>query len=203
MTLYPDARIVYPESSDNGSYLKASDLTDKLSETIENWVILESNDVALISNTTTNLSTQLADKKITLLTTDKGSAYESDDVSNITLMKLNFHFPSVDRSYNEKHASFVEAYSNKYGYVPNSYAVRGYDITFDTILRLAASESLYDAADAGYLTQYVENKFNYVQDPVSTGYFNTAAYILKYGENLEEIVVELPVESSESSYLKN
>ncbi|MBQ52259.1 MULTISPECIES: LysM peptidoglycan-binding domain-containing protein [Leeuwenhoekiella] len=201
--LYPDARIVYPESSDNGSYLKASDLTDKLSETIENWVILESNDVALISNTTTNLSTQLADKKITLLTTDKGSAYESDDVSNITLMKLNFHFPSVDRSYNEKHASFVEAYSNKYGYVPNSYAVRGYDITFDTILRLAASESLYDAADAGYLTQYVENKFNYVQDPVSTGYFNTAAYILKYGENLEEIVVELPVESSESSYLKN
>ena len=74
---------------------------------------------------------------------------------------------------------------------------------FDTILRLAASESLYDAADAGYLTQYVENKFNYVQDPVSTGYFNTAAYILKYGENLEEIVVELPVESSESSYLKN
>ena len=92
---------------------------------------------------------------------------------------------------------------DKYGYVPNSYAVRGYDLTFDTILRLAAAESLYDAADAGYITQYVENKFKYVQDPVSAGYFNTAAYILKYGENLEEIVVEIPSEQGSSSYLKN
>ena len=203
LDLYPSAKVVFPESSDSGYYLRASNLTSKLSETIDNWVILESNDIALISSVTTSLSTQAASKKITLLTTDKGSAYQSDDISNITLMRLNFHFPSVARSYTENHAGFVQAYADKYGYVPNSYAVRGYDLTFDTILRLAAAESLYDAADAGYITQYVENKFKYVQDPVSAGYFNTAAYILKYGENLEEIVVEIPSEQGSSSYLKN
>jgi len=204
LAMYPDAKVVFPKSSDNGSYLRASDLTGKLSETIENWVVLETNDIALISNVTTSLSTQISEnRKITLMTTDKGSAYESDDVSNITLMKLNFHFPSVDRAYGAGQKSFIDAYEKKYGYVPSSYAVRGYDITFDTLLRLAAAESLYDAADAGYSTQYVENKFNYIQDPVSAGYFNTAAYILKYGQDLEEIVVKLPAEATSSPFLKD
>ncbi len=202
LALYPDAKVVFPKGENGAGYVSASLLASKLSATIENWVILETNDVALISNVTTGLSTQLGAKKITLLTTDKGSAYESDDVSNITLMKLNFHFPSVDRAYTEKQLSFINAYKAKYGYVPSSYAVRGYDLTFDTLLRLAAAESLYDAAKAGYSTQYVENKFHYVQDPVSTGYYNNSAYILRYGEDLQEVVVEIP-ETPTSTYLKD
>lgn len=204
LSLYPDAKLVSPRSSGNGYYIKASDLVSKMSRTIQNWVILETNDIALISNITTTLSTQLSQSEITLLTTDKGSAYESDDVSNITLMKLNFHFPSVDREYDFKHENFIKAYTSKYGYAPNSYAVRGYDVTFDTLLRLAAAESLYSAADAGYITQYVENKFNYIQDPVSSGYYNKASYILKYGKDLEEIVVEVSEDmKTNSGYLKN
>ena len=204
LSLYPDAKLVSPRSSGNGYYIKASDLVSKMSRTIQNWVILETNDIALISNITTTLSTQLSQSEITLLTTDKGSAYESDDVSNITLMKLNFHFPSVDREYDFKHENFIRAYTSKYGYAPNSYAVRGYDVTFDTLLRLAAAESLYSAADAGYITQYVENKFNYIQDPVSSGYYNKASYILKYGKDLEEIVVEVSEDmKTNSGYLKN
>ncbi|PHQ30334.1 hypothetical protein CJ305_05050 [Leeuwenhoekiella nanhaiensis] len=202
LALYPDAKVVFPKGENGAGYVSASNLASKLSATIENWVILESNDIALISNVTTSLSTQLGSKKITLLTTDKGSAYESDDVSNITLMKLNFHFPSVDRAYTEGRLSFINAYKAKYGYVPSSYAVRGYDLTFDTLLRLAAAESLYAAADAGYSTQYVENKFHYIQDPVSSGYYNNSAYILKFGEDLEEIVVEIP-ENTTNTYLKD
>lgn len=203
-SLYPDAKIVSPRSSGNGYYIRSSDLVSNLSRTIQNWVILESNDIALISNITTTLSTQLSGSEITLLTTDKGSAYDSDDVSNITLMKLNFHFPSVSREYDYTHESFVDAYTSKYGYAPSSYAVRGYDITFDTLLRLAASESLYTAADSGYITQYVENKFNYVQDPASSGYYNKASYIIKYGKDLEEIVVEVSGDTNANTgYLKN
>ncbi|WP_442845484.1 LysM peptidoglycan-binding domain-containing protein [Leeuwenhoekiella sp. H156] len=202
LALYPDAKVVFPKGENGAGYVSASNLALKLSSTIENWVILESNDVALISNVTTSLSTQLGGKRITLLTTDKGSAYESDDVSNISLMKLNFHFPSVDRAYTEKQLSFINAYKAKYGYEPSSYAVRGYDLTFDTLLRLAAAESLYEAAEAGYSTQYVENKFHYIQDPVSSGYYNNSAYILKFGEDLQEIVVEIP-ETASSTYLKD
>ncbi|WP_290478126.1 MULTISPECIES: LysM peptidoglycan-binding domain-containing protein [unclassified Leeuwenhoekiella] len=202
LTLYPDAKVVFPKGENGAGYISAANLASKLSSTIENWVILESNDIALISNVTTSLSTQLGSKKITLLTTDKGSAYESDDVSNITLMKLNFHFPSVDRAYTENQLSFINAYKAKYGYVPSSYAVRGYDLTFDTLLRLAAAESLYAAANAGYSTQYVENKFHYIKDPVSSGYYNNSAYILKFGEDLKEIVVEIP-EIDTTPYLKD
>ncbi len=191
---YPNAKVVNPRKGDNGYFLYGNDITAKISETQENWIILETNDIPLISNVTTDLSTKVADRRITLLTTNKGTAYNSDDISNVTLMNLNFHFPSVDREYEPGDAGdFIAAYKNKYGVVPNSYAVRGFDVTFDTLLRLASSEDLYDSATNGFETHYVENKFNYIKDS-RTGYFNDAVYILKYGPELMLEEVEVPTD---------
>ena len=199
----PNAKVVDPRKGDNGYYLNANDLNAKISETAENWIILETNDIPLISNVTTNLSTKVQDKRITLLTTFKGSAYESDDISNITLMNLNFHFPSVDKEFlNDRSNSFFERYTSKYGIEPNSYAIRGFDITFDTLLRLASAEDLYASADSGYETHYVENKFNYVKD--SNGYNNKAVYIMKYGPELSLEEVLVPTDTIDrSGMLKN
>ncbi|MEH6405922.1 MAG: LysM peptidoglycan-binding domain-containing protein [Leeuwenhoekiella sp.] len=187
---FPNAKVVDPRKGEKGLYLNANDLDAKISATLENWIVLETNDIPLVSNVTTNLSTKVADKKITLLTTYKGSAYDSDDVSNITLMNLNFHYPSIDKEFLfDSSNSFVNAYREKYGIDPNSYAVRGFDLTLDTLLRLASAEDLYASAESGYETLYVENKFNYVKD--AAGYDNKAVYIMKYGPDLslEEVIV--------------
>lgn len=202
LSYYPAAQVVNPRQGDNGYYLYANDIDAKITPDKENWVILETNDIPLISNVTTDLSTQLNTNQITLLTTYKGSAYTSDDISNATLMNLNFHFPSVDKTYSSDEPSgFVKSYKSKYGVDPNNYAVRGFDVMFDTLLRLGVGEDLYASASEGYLTEHVENKFNYVIN--TSGYFNDAVFILKYGDDLILEEVKTPTDVVEFKEIRD
>ena len=65
--------------------------------------------------------------------------------------------------------------------MPNKYAVRGFDVTYDVLLRLAATDDVYDEATTAYQTEYIESKFWY-QPQASSGYTNKAVYILQYNK---------------------
>ena len=187
MSAFPSARIVNPKE---GSYIDQNELSAALVEGKPNWVILEANKIGVISNVTSYLNS-LADKyKVTLFTTDRNNSFDSDNISNRHLSKLNFHYPSVDRVYSpEIHKGFIKKYTEKYGAVPNRYAVRGFDVTYDILLRLASASDLASSLSEEGTTQYVENKFDY--DPNSTGGFtNKAIYILSYDKDLNLKVVQ-------------
>ena len=81
------------------------------------------------------------------------------------------------------------SYKNKYGVYPNRYAVRGFDITYDILLRLGTAEDVYASAKNDYVTEYVENKFRYTMN-ASKGYKNQAVYIIKFKEGLEFEIIE-------------
>ena len=167
-----------------------TDIQGKLDKTLENWVILESNNPVLISNVVGILNGMNTDGNVRLLTTNKNDNFEYDDVSNMHLANLNFTFPSVSKSYDfEEKDAFIVSYENKYGVLPNRYAVRGFDLTYDVLLRLAAADTIYDAVDSESETEYVENKFRY-DKKLFSGYTNQAFYILKYGEGLKIEVVK-------------
>ncbi len=187
--LFPSAKVVKPRTSDDGISLGFYDISDKISEFQENWVIIETNDIPLISTVTTKLNALVANNKITLFTTYKGTAYDSDAIQHMHLMNLNFHFPSMNREYvYSLTKEFVDAYEDRYDITPSEEAIRGFDITYDTLLRLAFAENLYDAASSGIETSYIENKFRYDQKS-SGGFYNNAIYLMKYSEGLmlEEI----------------
>jgi LysM repeat protein/ABC-type branched-subunit amino acid transport system substrate-binding protein len=187
MGAFPSARLVNPKE---GSYIDQEELTAALAEDRPNWVILETSKIGVISNATSYLNS-LADKyKVTLFTTDRNNAFESDNISNRHLSKLNFHYPSVDKVYSpETNRAFIKKYSQRYGVVPNRYAVRGFDVTYDVLLRLASADDLYSSLGQEGTTQYVENKFDY--DPGSTGGFaNKAIYIMAYDKDLNLKVVQ-------------
>jgi hypothetical protein len=106
------------------------------------------------------------------------------------LANLEFTFPSVRKSYDHKDKSaFIVSYKNKYNVLPNRYAVRGFDVTYDVLLRLAAGDDVYDTSNNDFETEYVENKFRYNKKPFS-GYKNNAYYILKYNKDLRFEVVK-------------
>lgn len=183
--IFPKAKEVVPRSGDKGYYLYPDDIPNQISETTENWVILETNDIPLISNVTTSLNTLVATRTITLFTTNKGSAYDSDEIQHMHLTNLKFHFPSIDNeTYNDRTEAFTEAYEDKYIISPSRYAIRGYDIMYDTLLRLAYAKDLYSAAGTGIETENIENKFHYSKT-ASGGFYNTAVYLMKYGEDLQ------------------
>ena len=106
-------------------------------------------------------------------------------------MHLNFHFPSMNKEYDYTSTKeFVDTYQDLYKITPSEEAIRGYDITYDTLLRLAFAKNLYDAASTGIETSYIENKFRYDQKS-SGGFYNNAIYLMKYSEGLmlEEITI--------------
>ncbi|MFD2433255.1 hypothetical protein ACFSO9_06640 [Mesonia maritima] len=178
---FPNANVI---KQSNKEYLQRKDLTNALSKDKENWVILESDELGLISNATSYLNSMADNYKIRLFTSNKSEPYD-DEVSNQYLSNLKFTYASVAREYDLKTRNgFAEAYSKNYGIIPSKYAVRGFDITFDVLLRLATAENLAESIKREGTTEYVENRFNYHKKMIG-GYYNDAVYLIEYGENLE------------------
>jgi len=126
------------------------------------------------------------DIEIVLVTLDKNKAFEGKNIDNNNLSNLKFHYPSVNKDFDEtKNSSFVEAYKRVYGISPSKYVARGFDITLDTLLRLATEDNLYEASNDIMETEYIENKFRYNKS-LFGGYVNEAVYIVKY-DNLRII----------------
>lgn len=180
MNALPNARTVNP----GGNNITESTLGSSLVKGRENWVILESESVALLSSATSALNRLARNNDIILFTTNKNSSFESDVLSNNHLGRLKFHFPSEYKEFDETVSdSFIDSYKTKYGYVPNKYTVRGYDLTLDVLLRLAAMGSLEKSVEANIITEYVENKFLY-KHKANGGYYNDAVYIMHLNEDL-------------------
>ncbi len=176
----------------SGEYSKKGDLITKLQKGVPNWIIFEAENIPLIGSVLAHLnSLAAAGYDITLFTTNRNDSYESDEISNLNLSRLKFTFPSFTKDpISEGNLEFLEAYKTKYGIKPNKFAVRGYDLTYDILLRLAASKSLDDSLKEDWTTEYTENKFHYVEKKKG-GYVNTAIYILRLEQDMTMKPVQL------------
>ena len=144
-------------------------------------VFLETNKSTFASNVTSMLNGKIdAKTEIVLMTLNKNKAFEGKDIDNNNLSRLKFHYPSVNKDFDEyKFNSFVKAYRKVYGVSPSRYVSRGFDITLDLLMRLASDENLYQASKDTIETEYIENKFRYNKSMFG-GYINEAVYIVKY-----------------------
>jgi len=179
--ILPDSRVILPSEA----YLSAEKIEDHLSETQENWVILESSNIGLLSSATSALNRLARDHQIKLFTTERNSGFEDDIVDNQHLGRLNFHYPSVDKEFGTTSSDeFIENYKEEFDMIPNQYVIRGYDLTMDVLLRLASSKDLYESFEKhrGF-TEYHENKFHYSSKP-NGGFYNDAVYIMTLDEEL-------------------
>ncbi|MBT8263135.1 MAG: LysM peptidoglycan-binding domain-containing protein [Bacteroidia bacterium] len=187
MDAIPGSKTLAPREK---GFLYDTDISSRLEDMRENWVILESVDPVIVANVVGLLNGMPDNLTIRLFTTDKNDAFNYHDVSNMNLAKLNFTFPSVNKSYNFKDKNaFLVSYKNKYNVLPNRFAVRGFDVTYDVLLRLAIADDVYDANDSNIETEYIENKFRYTKKMFS-GFQNNALYIIKYNNDLQFEVVE-------------
>ncbi|MDA9002114.1 LysM peptidoglycan-binding domain-containing protein [Flavobacteriaceae bacterium] len=195
-TVFPSASLMPSKVNNKGIeqfYLLLKDVRKVLlsGRTI---VFLESNNESFVSNVTSMLSSmngitrgrRKIERDILLMTTTKNRAFEGLSVSNYDLSNLHFQYPSIN--YNmELSEGFQQKYLTKYGAFPNKYAIRGFDLTFDILLRLSKFGTLFESA-SNIQTSYIGNKFNYSKQP-NGGYKNEAGFILKH-QDLEIIKVQ-------------
>jgi hypothetical protein len=176
---FPLAKVINPRE---GNLLIPKDFNGLLSENEENIVIVEAKDVGLLSTVSTILDTKLKKHSISLFTTSSYRTFRA--LENRYKSKLNLHFPSVSKQvFLEKDNGFLKQYKIKYGTLPSDYAIRGYDLTMDVLLRQAVSSTFEDSALEIGETSYLSNKFNYSKAN-NGGYVNNAVYILRYTPEL-------------------
>lgn len=184
---FPAATVVKVREEEKNIGINRDKLASLLSNTRENWVFVESENFKLISSVVSILNSfnnaalhpETSKEKIRLrmFTTDHNSAFENDVISFTHLSNLRFTYPSVNREISNN--SFVSRYRKKFGEDPDKYAVRGFDLTYDVLLKLAYKNNLLEAAQLVGSTEYNGNKFDYAKDATS-GYFNQASYIMGY-----------------------
>ncbi len=191
---FSNAKQVFSRKNKDGidkSYILIDDLFDVFKKG-KNIVFLETSNEAFASNVISMLNGLEFDAKyrqlkredfeIILMTTDLNKAFEGNSIDNVHLSNLNFHYPTPNKRYDENvTSSFIKQYKKTYGVSPNKYAVRGFDLTLDLLLRLASEDDLYQASGNDIETEYIENKFRYSKK-LFGGYFNEAVYIVMYDD---------------------
>ncbi|ASV31367.1 LysM peptidoglycan-binding domain-containing protein [Maribacter cobaltidurans] len=188
LSRFPNAKIVNVKEEEENIGINRDKLELQLSEDVENWVFVESDNFKLISsvvsilnsfhNAVLDIENPEAKKiMVRMFTTDKNNAFDNDVISSTHLSNLRFAYPSVYRE--APSDSFVARYKKRFGDTPDKFAVRGFDITYDLLLKLAYKNNLLDVSKFIGETQYSGNKFDYEKD-ISSGYFNQASYIIGY-----------------------
>jgi hypothetical protein len=180
---FPSATQIQSRKDKKGKeafFIYQTDL-ENVFKTGTNIVFLETDNEGFASNVISMINgLNIEETKIVLMTTNKNKAFEGKEISNYHLSNLEFHYPSVNKTIAvEARNSFVKKYMNTYNVSPNKYAVRGFDLTLDLLLRLASEDDLYQASSSDIETEYIENKFRYSKK-IFGGYYNEAVYIVKY-----------------------
>lgn len=185
---FPDAKVAQVIEEEKNIGIQIDSLRVRLTDEAENWVFVETDNFKLVASVTSILNSfhnalldiEEPDRdrlKMRMFTTNKSLAFENDVVSSTHLSNLRFTYPSVYRM--PEGSAFSRRYEKRFGSLPDRYAVRGFDITFDLLLKLAYKNNLMEVSKFIGETEYSGNKFDYEKDP-DLGYFNQSSYIMTF-----------------------
>lgn len=147
-----------------------------------NYVVMASEKTGTIFTTTNAMSSSLKEYQMQLVILEQNETLDFEEIALSRLTKLKMAYPSITKDNDSDEAQkFERAYKKKNKVIPNQYAVRGFDITFDTMLRLAQDKPFEETIDMA--SEQVESKFDY-EKKISGGYANNGIYILYYDEDL-------------------
>jgi LysM repeat protein len=158
--------------------LKSLFVKDKI-----NYVVLETANTAMIKATMATMMSSLAAYKLQLVVLEQNETLDTDEISLANLTKLKLIYPSVTRDNKSAGALLFEKnFKKKNKIAPSSFATRGFDITFDTMMRLSQDKKYQETADT-VATEQVDNKFEFYKK-ADGGYKNKGVYILYYDTDL-------------------
>lgn len=148
-----------------------------------NYVVLASESTGMILATTNAMLAAQKDYQVQLVILEQNDTFDFEEISLTRLTKLKLLYPSLSRPNESDEANqFDVKYKKVNKIIPNQYAIRGFDITFDTLLRLSQDNTFEETIQSSPSEQ-IENKFNYVQN-ATYGYTNNGIYILYYDTDL-------------------
>jgi LysM repeat protein/ABC-type branched-subunit amino acid transport system substrate-binding protein len=148
-----------------------------------NYVVMETANTGMIKFTMSAMMSVMANYRVQLVILEPNETLDTDEINFENLTKLKLMYPSITRENISPEAQiFEKEYRKKNKILPSTYATRGFDVTFDTMMRLAQEKTYQETADS-IATEQVDNKFEYYKKP-DGGYTNKGIYILYYDTDL-------------------
>ncbi len=148
-----------------------------------NYVVMETANTGMIKSTMAAMMSVMANYKVQLVILEPNETLDTDEINFENLTKLNLMYPSITRENQSPEAKIFEKEYRKDNKIsPSTYATRGFDVTFDTMMRLSQDKSYQETADS-IATEQVDNKFEYYKK-ADGGYTNKGIYILYYDTDL-------------------
>lgn len=148
-----------------------------------NYVVMETANTSMIKATMTALLSVQPFYNVQLVILEPNETLDTDEIEFANLLKLKLLYPSMTRENLSPEATvFEKSYKLKNKVTPNAFATRGFDVTFDTLMRLSQATTFAESAST-QLTEQVESKFDYFKNETG-GFANKGLYILYYDTDL-------------------
>jgi LysM repeat protein len=163
-------------------YIEKERFLEVFKQLTNNWVVLATSDNVVVSDAINSLISLPDSITAKVFSMDKGKAF--DKIDDNKLAKIGFTYVN-DRFVDEDSEAtkiFNKQYVAKNNTLPSFYATKGFDITYDVLVRLASGESLKETFKKG-ASYRVESKFNYSKQLFETTE-NKGLFILQYNEDL-------------------
>ena len=158
-------------------------LSNKLQKDRINYVVLETESTVLIKATLKLLLSKLKECAIQLVILEPNETLETDEIEFDNLVQLKLLYPSMTRENSSVGAEIFEKnYKLKNKVTPNAFAIRGFDVTFDALMRLSQATTFSESTST-QVTEQVESKFDYLKNETG-GFANKGLYILYYDADL-------------------
>jgi hypothetical protein len=165
------------------SSISAASLKGMLVKGRMNYVVMETANTMMIKSTIAAMLSAMADYQVQLVILEPNDTLDSDEINFLNLTKLKLMYPSVSRDNILPEAVVFENKFKKANAIfPSNYATRGFDVTFDTMMRMAQEVKFEQTVNA-VATEQVESKFEYYKKP-DGGYTNKGVFIMYYDEDL-------------------
>ena len=170
--------VILPEDG----YIDREKFTEVLLPNEKNYVVMTADDNVIVASAINGLISLPEFVSVRVFTFDKVSAFNK--VDNFKLAQIEFTYVSDEFSSEDSETmkAFNENYFNRNHTLPSSYSTKGFDITYDILIRLASGKSLKSTFDEGF-SYRLESKFDYT-DKIFRITENKGLFIVKYNPDL-------------------
>lgn len=144
----------------------------------KNFVILDSDKIMQVISVVNNLIKLKKEYDIQLVVVERNDALDFEEIPSKNLAALQMLYPSAIRENESEEAmNFAKAFKKDNKIQPNQYATRGFDVTFDAILRMCQDDGFIKSTET-QTSEQIESQFDYSENN------NKGVYIMYYNSDL-------------------
>ena len=173
-----EVHILKPEKG----YIRRQRFTSKMDDSKPNWVIIASEKNLVIRDALNSMIGLPDNASVQVFAIDKNEIY--DRIDNKKLADIDFTYVSetfVDQNSKEVKA-FYKKFKKRNHNLPSDYAIKGFDVTYDILMRFASGKGISKTLKEG-ISLRVENKFDYRKKFLGPAE-NKGLFIVKYNKDL-------------------